>query len=225
MGRIYLVRHAQAQLNAENYDQLSTLGEQQAQFLGQYWQALGLSFDQVYCGDLRRQQHTQHILQEHVGVIDESYCLPELNEYDFKQVIKSYQQLTENKKDFIQLEGKEQFRLLRDAITAWAQGQLANTQAPCFSQFALNVANAREHIGQNAGKANNVLVVSSGGVIAVWLQTLLGLTPSQAMLLNLQIRNTAVSEFYSRQHEMQLVSFNHVGHLEHPQRIHALTYS
>ncbi|MFT0211191.1 histidine phosphatase family protein [Pseudomonas sp. F1_0610] len=225
MAHIYLVRHAQAQLNSCNYDQLSPLGEQQALYLAQHWKNLGVCFDQIYCGTLVRQQETCRIIQAHLEHKDSAYCVPELNEYNFHQVIQCYQQSIGHKESIQQLTSKDQFRLLRSAIVAWAKDQLSHTTAPSFSQFALQVTSARNLIMQKADNAKKVLVISSGGVIAVWLQTLLGLTPTQAMKLNLQLANTAVSEFYSRGSEMQLIRFNHISHLEHPQRISALTHS
>ena len=57
MGTLYLVRHGQASFGAEDYDQLSALGRQQAVRLGEHWRARGLGFDAVITGTLRR--HTQ----------------------------------------------------------------------------------------------------------------------------------------------------------------------
>jgi broad specificity phosphatase PhoE len=45
MGNIYLVRHGQASFGAENYDQLSTLGQQQSQRLGEYFAQKGIQFE------------------------------------------------------------------------------------------------------------------------------------------------------------------------------------
>ena len=47
MGTIYLVRHGQASFGADDYDQLSALGTQQAQQLGRYWQERQMRFDAV----------------------------------------------------------------------------------------------------------------------------------------------------------------------------------
>lgn len=225
MTHIYLVRHAQAQLNAENYDQLSALGEQQALYLAQHWKSLGICFEQIYVGSLVRQQETGRLIQDYLGHNGSVMCVPELNEYDFAQVIEGYQQAYAKTEQLSQLAAKDRFRLLRAALMAWAQDQLSDVGVPSFQQFTVQVASARQLIAQNASHAKNILVVSSGGVIAVWLQTLLGLTAVQAMKLNLQIANTAVSEFYNNNAEMQLFRFNHVSHLEHPQRLTALTYS
>lgn len=57
MAAIYLIRHGQASFDKDDYDQLSTLGEQQAQILGKHWQQLP-QFDKCYSGDLLRHSQT-----------------------------------------------------------------------------------------------------------------------------------------------------------------------
>ena len=54
MGTLYLVRHGQASFGADDYDQLSALGRQQAVRLGEYWRGKGQHFDAVITGTLRR---------------------------------------------------------------------------------------------------------------------------------------------------------------------------
>ena len=58
MGQLFLVRHAQASLGEDNYDQLSPLGMRQSLRLGEYWRELGLTFDTVLCGTLQRHAQT-----------------------------------------------------------------------------------------------------------------------------------------------------------------------
>src|ERR1700740_634212 len=50
MGRLFLVRHAQASFLSQNYDQLSPLGGTQARLLGQYWAQHHVLFDRVGTG-------------------------------------------------------------------------------------------------------------------------------------------------------------------------------
>ena len=48
MGRLLLVRHAQASFLSQNYDQLSPRGETQARLLGEYWVKQNVVFDRVF---------------------------------------------------------------------------------------------------------------------------------------------------------------------------------
>ena len=58
MSTLTLVRHAQASLFADDYDQLSDVGRQQARLLGEFWACRGTDFDEVYCGPRARQRQT-----------------------------------------------------------------------------------------------------------------------------------------------------------------------
>ena len=75
------------------------------------------------------------------------------------------------------------------------------------------------------GAAKRVLVVSSGGPIATILAEVLGMRPRGVVDLNLQTRNTGISELQAGASRIHCVSFNNVPHLERPERAGALTYS
>ncbi|WP_185970142.1 SixA phosphatase family protein [Tepidimonas alkaliphilus] len=68
MGTLYWVRHAQASLGAEDYDRLSSLGQRQAQRLGEHWRAWGIKLTQVWTGTLRRHRQTWQALQAGWGL-------------------------------------------------------------------------------------------------------------------------------------------------------------
>lgn len=57
LSNIHLVRHGQAGTR-EAYDSLSSLGQQQAQLLGEYFLAQRLEFTVVYSGSMQRQLQT-----------------------------------------------------------------------------------------------------------------------------------------------------------------------
>ena len=58
MGNLYLVRHGQASFGADDYDQLSDLGQRQSQRLGEYFAGKGLQFEAVLTGTLKRHAQT-----------------------------------------------------------------------------------------------------------------------------------------------------------------------
>src|SRR5215472_13421840 len=64
MGRLFLVRHAQASFLSQNYDQLSTLGETQARLLGEYWSKRNVVFDRVCAGPALRHRQTAQFVGE-----------------------------------------------------------------------------------------------------------------------------------------------------------------
>ena len=92
MSTLALVRHAQASFFAENYDQLSPLGEQQARLLGEYWVRRGVRFDEVYTGPRVRQIETAALAGEafvKAGLPwPEPTFLTELDEHQVDRLIK-----------------------------------------------------------------------------------------------------------------------------------------
>ena len=58
MASLYLIRHGQASFGSANYDQLSPLGQRQADISGQFFAETGLHFAQAASGDLSRQRET-----------------------------------------------------------------------------------------------------------------------------------------------------------------------
>ncbi|MFZ1907948.1 MAG: histidine phosphatase family protein, partial [Burkholderiales bacterium] len=73
--------------------------------------------------------------------------------------------------------------------------------------------------------AERVLVVSSGGPISTAVGAVLGVAPRIVADLNLQTRNTGLSELRAGAQRAHCVSFNAVPHLERPGRREAITYS
>ena len=91
MSELVLVRHGQATFGADTYDQLSELGFEQVRKLAAHWRETGESFDNLYCGSLRRQRETAAELRGLVS--DEGECPridPAFNEYDGDPLIRSY---------------------------------------------------------------------------------------------------------------------------------------
>ena len=61
MSNLFVVRHGQASFFAENYDQLSPIGETQSRRLGQYWAERNVTFDAVFCGPCQR--HVERVFR------------------------------------------------------------------------------------------------------------------------------------------------------------------
>ncbi len=160
MGQLYLVRHGQASLGAANYDQLSPLGLQQSQRLGEHWRMQGITFDAVVTGTLKRHTQTWTAIQQAMGTQHDAQLWPGLNEYDSEAIIRTtHPSALENPTT---PEGyKQHFRLLRDGLTQWMTGVISPKGMPRYVDFAKGVASALEHIRQQ--HEGRVLLVSSGG--------------------------------------------------------------
>ena len=73
--------------------------------------------------------------------------------------------------------------------------------------------------------SGDVLVVSSGGPIATAVAQVLGAPDEAAIDLNMRIRNSAVTEFAFTPKRHMLLTYNHLPHLDRPQRRDWVTYA
>jgi broad specificity phosphatase PhoE len=85
---IYFVRHSQAGPRG-NYDELSALGWQQAQLLGDYLAQQGLRFDAIYAGSLQRQQDTARLVKQRLPSATEVITDERWNEFKLGAVYQS----------------------------------------------------------------------------------------------------------------------------------------
>ena len=76
MGTLLLVRHGQASVFADDYDKLSSLGEQQATLLGEHWARRGVTVDLVFHGPRARQQRTEALAGERFAALGGRWPTP-----------------------------------------------------------------------------------------------------------------------------------------------------
>ncbi len=228
--KIYLVRHGQASLGAADYDNLSSLGEQQARLLGAYFAARGTTFDAVYAGTLRRHAQTFAKIKEGLSARpsaarsagkDVLHALPDmalrpaLNEYDSESVIAaiaSPEQLAALKSPRSPDGYKQHFTLLRRGIAAWMRGESQPAGMASYAQFAAGVMAVLDDI--RASDAKSALISSSGGPLSSAVAQVLGLDHVSGIELNMRMRNTAVSELLVTPKRCVLLTFNTLPHLD-----------
>ncbi|HSU22136.1 MAG TPA: histidine phosphatase family protein [Variovorax sp.] len=224
MGTLYFVRHGQASLGADDYDQLSDLGGRQAERLGAHWRAQDLRFDAVITGTLRRHVQTWEGIATGLGCAGrEAMPWPGLNEYDSAAVIATVQDGPLAKPDTPELY-KRHFRLLRDGLGRWMEGLAAPVGMPSHVDFLAGVTGALDHVRAHH-HGSRVLVVSSGGPIGMAVAHVLGAGAAAAIELNLRIRNTAVTEFVFTPRRHALLTFNTLPHLDGPAHADWVTYA
>jgi len=220
MAELVLVRHGQASFGAENYDKLSELGWRQSRWLGEYFAERGIEFDRVVRGSLRRHAETLVGIAEGAGRPIDGVEDARLNEYDAHALLNAHL------KGEAKPQGgdrREHFRILREAMYAWTDGTLEGALHEPFADFRNRVLAALA--AARAGRAKRVLVVSSGGPISTVLAQVLGMPLRGVVDLNLQTRNTGITELQAGASRIHCVSFNNVPHLDRPDRAGALTYS
>lgn len=221
MGMLHFVRHGQASFGTDDYDRLSPLGAQQCRALGAWFAARGQRFDAVLRGSLRRHDESLAALAEGHGALPTAQVLPALNEYDGEGLVRALgpalPQEVQSPEGY-----KRHFRLLREALAKWMAGELQPAGGPSYAEWRDGIAQAMELA---RGSRGEVLVVSSGGTISTALGRVLGLAPPVTIELNMQMRNSAVSQVLASPRGFSLVSYNHLPHLDAPERAAWVTYT
>ncbi len=221
MGTLTLVRHGQASFGAADYDQLSELGHRQSELLGEYFKRRGHRFDAVMTGSLKRHAQTRDGIARGLGGLPESQVFEGLNEYDSEAVVRAVHPGELPRPDSPDII-RQHFRLLREGLLAWMAGSVQPAGMPPFTEFQAGIVAALTHAQQLPG---DVLLVSSGGPISTAMGWVLGLAPEAIVALNLRIRNSAVSELIVTPRQFNLLSFNHLPHLDTPELASSITYA
>ncbi|MCW8196780.1 histidine phosphatase family protein [Proteobacteria bacterium 005FR1] len=232
MSELFLIRHGQASFGADDYDNLSELGHQQAAILCDYWRSLELRFDDIYAGSLRRQQSTAAGLLERVDA-DVISTLEGFNEYESHHILDAYREQYA-KADGFSVEGGDfasgmkdrRFfqRFLEQACHRWVQGELSSDFIEPFVDFKSRVCDALSEVMAANSKGRNIVVATSGGVIAMAVQSVLDMPDEQAINLNWMVYNASITRIRFSGSRKSLSVFNSIPHLERPGFTDKITY-
>ncbi len=231
MGSLALVRHGQASFFADNYDQLSPLGEQQARLLGEYWLRRGVRFDEVYTGPRVRQIETAALAGEAFARAGlewpEPKIIPELDEHQvdrmmkasIRQIVEDYPHvgglLADYKAAQEPLDKHRTFQLMFEQVVGlWVAGKIGAEGFESWGEFQQRVRNGMRQIVDGERRGRCVAAFSSVGAITVCLQAALDCSDSKALDLGWRVRNASVTEFVFSGNRVTLEGFNALAHLE-----------
>lgn len=223
MPHLYLVRHAQPDF-AGNYDSVTALGLQQSAWLGQHFSAGSVRFARVISGNLVRQKDTLDSILRQVRNPPDPIVDPRFNEYDAASVLGAFAH-EDDRALRVAGDRRAYFKVVRAALVAWSQQDPATAAGETWHAFGERVSAGVDAACEHLEASARVLIVTSGGVIGRIVAATLGAGPEAAIHLNLQTRNTGVTELIRGRSGARLVSFNAVPHLEQPGRGHAVTHS
>ena len=217
MGVVLLVRHGQASFGADDYDVLSEIGWAQGRLLGRWLGERGVGPSAVVHGDLRRQRETAVAMAEGAGwsgvdaEVDAGW-----DEFDHVGMVAAYPGLPPD----VDLSDRRAFqRLFEEATAHWTAGAPGDF-AETYADFVARVRGALDRATGAAGPGGTVVVVSSGGPIAVACAALL--EPDADALgvgrlwhrFNTVIVNSSMSRVVVGSTGARLLSFNEHPHLE-----------
>jgi len=229
MSELYLIRHAQASFDADDYDQLSPLGEQQSLLLGEYFARQQIEFDLVACGTMRRHRQTlDSICRAQSNSVLTPHALPGINEYDFRTLTEDYVASCPDDPLWLEVKGrpsdkKGYYRLLRRVLAAWQSAEF-ETRAESYNAFQSRVDGVTRWLMEQSSHSRRIALVGSGGSLALLVGAVLGLEHDKVIELNLQTKNSAIHHCYVNNGGIKLASWNNAPHLETPDHRHMLTY-
>ncbi len=231
MSSLALVRHGQASFFAENYDQLSPLGEQQARLLGEYWVRRGVRFDEVYTGPRVRQIETAALAGEAFARAGlpwpEPQFLPELDEHQVDRLIKltmprlaeEYPQVGQLHADYRAAETPRDkhrtFQLMFERVVMlWVEAKIGAPEVESWQAFGERVRAGLRKITDSQQRGRSVAAFSSVGAITVCLQAALECGDRKALDLGWRVRNCSITDFMFSGDRLTLEGFNAYPHLE-----------
>jgi broad specificity phosphatase PhoE len=223
MPYLYLVRHAQPDF-AGHYDSVTALGIEQSAWLGEHFAARGLRFARVISGSLERQKDTLEKILACLPEAPPAVMDPRFNEYDAASVLGAFH-LGDEQALRATGDRRRYFTAVRDALHAWSRQHEAIPGGESWLDFGTRIAAGLSDACTGLDTDAKVLVVTSGGVIGRVVAEALQAGPDAAIQLNLQTRNTGVTEIARGRSATRLIAFNAVPHLERADRAHALTHS
>ena len=221
MASIYLVRHSQAGFYKLNYDQLSQLGHQQAEYIGKSLAARGIEVNKVVHGRMQRHIETMQGAQKHWHSYGNMIEEPNFNEFDSDEIIaKAFPKFGNKVALGAWLATKSNKRrafqeLFVKAIERWVSGDFDNDYKESWQTFNTRVNQGLTDVIANAD-GKNVIIFTSGGPISVMAQRCLDLSIEKTFELNWTLINGGISQLLyssSNPERISLASFNEQQHL------------
>lgn len=232
MSLLFLVRHSQASFDADDYDQLSARGVEQARQLGLYWAELNLIFDHVCVGPRRRHRQTLDavaaVYRERGLNWPEPMALPELDEHfgydvltrslpDLVQRDPAIREMKEKLRKDSDTAQRDYLRLFQKVTRMWVRRELSLPDLEAWHEFRERVHRGLAEMTEAAGSKKKVAAFTSGGPVAAAMGLALNLDDEKTLELSWIVRNAAFSEFLFSRGRFSLMTFNAVPHLTNPQ--------
>jgi broad specificity phosphatase PhoE len=233
MSLLTIVRHGQASFFSDNYDQLSSIGQEQSRRLAEYWIRQGYCPDVVYAGPRVRQRHTAEIVGEIFLKAGRGWPGPiqlaELDEYSselfhenfLRKLVDDHEHLRVLEQAYQRAEGNGERlrtfqRLFEATVLMWVHGKIAAPGVETWDAFANRVKSAVRRMVDVEGHGLHIAAFTSAGPACVMAQMALGIPSEKALRLSWLVRNSALAHFLFTKGRFSLSEFNSTPHLAEP---------
>jgi broad specificity phosphatase PhoE len=227
MSSIHFVRHAQASLFADDYDQLSDHGFRQSLLLGDYLNEQRLQFDNVFVGPRRRHRQTAETaipdLKQNPSAVVE---IGELDEHHVDQLVanhadeigKLFPRVADSHAAFraaeSDLDRRRGFAILFEEVAnLWVKGQCPLFGIESWADFCARVNAGIDKMISSTGKGKKAIAFTSAGTLAVTLHRALQCPDEVALGLGWRVWNCSVTEYAFSRDRFSLDQFNTVPHM------------
>jgi broad specificity phosphatase PhoE len=212
---VLLVRHGQASFGAADYDALSEVGRRQAEIVAAAIAARGLRIDRLASGTLRRQRETAAAFGGLEATVDRRW-----DEYDPDQILAVHGD-TEVRIGTVgdhaspsHLDSRSFQAILEPALDAWIAGGDGGPTEQTWADFRAAGEAALVDLADQARPGGAAVAVTSGGVVAALVGSLLGAPAETFAALNRVVVNASITKLVIGSSGTNLVSFNDHSHLE-----------
>lgn len=229
MGTLHLVRHGQASFGADDYDQLSDMGQLQSTLLGQWMHRTRQSVHTVVIGPARRHQQTavaclaaaqlsQLPLQTDAG----------FGEFNHEEVLVRYEPQWADRARFRQqLAASDNPRktfqhLFAKAVARWTGGEFDSEYTESWPAFRNRCMQAALRLTQT--RSQDIWVFTSAGAISAIVQATTGIPDERIFDVNWTLLNTGVTQLLYQPDRISLRVLNSPAHLQIQDRADLFTY-
>ena len=230
MSTLIVVRHGQASFLADNYDQLSELGWEQARRLGEYWAQHEIHPTALVVGPRQRHRETAEAVTGALlaAGVDLPDIVPDdrLDEFDWDGLMMyANSTLAEREPDVADLRDRfhnsEDLSVKRRTIQHYMESVMHHWVSATFheegletwAEFRHRVETALHLHTADTPRGSRIVFLTSGGVAATLAGQVLELSAEKTVGLIWTLRNGALVEFLYNQDQISLSAFNNAPHL------------
>ena len=220
MANLLIVRHGQASFGAENYDQLSPLGQRQADLTGEFLRKMDTRFSAAYSGDLSRQRETGQRVLDQLEQAPELIIDPRFNEVQTDEQIEVMMPLlVERDARFADLvaamdtDTKSFQKIIETVFNYWVSPECNVSGIQSWKDYHGGVVSAFENAMASAASGTDTAIFTSGGTIATIVGHVLKLTSDRVYEFYEPVFNCSITRIIFNSRKCSLSTFNDVGHL------------
>lgn len=227
MSSIHFVRHAQASLFSDDYDQLSDHGFRQSSLLGDYLNEQQLRFDNVFVGP--RLRHRQTAETAIPGLKNDPSAMVEIGELDehhvdrlvsghAKELGKLFPRVADGYAAFRAADSNQDRRrafaiLFEEVANLWVTGQCPLYGIESWADFCSRVNAGIDKMISLTGRGQDAIAFTSAGTVAVTLHRALKCPDEVALGLGWRVWNCSITGYAFSLDRFSLDQFNAVPHM------------